>query len=123
MPGTMQKLTIDGITYDCVSDADWTEVFVGVTNSILQTSKGGVVVQETRAREVTGVQISLQKGDRSLLKATIESGKIVNISYTNRDGDRYSGRGQVNTDGRTTMKNVATLSLLPIGDWTEELAG
>jgi hypothetical protein len=122
MPGTMRKLTLDGVSFDCVSDADWTEVFAGFTNSILQTSKGGVVVQETRTREVSGVQISLQKGDRALLKSIIEVGKIIDMSYTNRDGDRYSGRGIVNTDGRTTMRNVATLTLLPIGDWTEELA-
>lgn len=122
MPGTQRKLTLNGIGFDCVSDADWTEVFAGFTNSILQTSSGGVVVQEARAREVTGVQISLQKGDRALLKAMIEEGSVMDISYTNRDGDRYSGRGTVNTDGRTTMKNICTLSLLPIGDWTEELA-
>ena len=122
MPGTMSKLTLDGVSFDCVSDADWTEVFAGFTNSILQTSQGGVVVQETRTREVSGVQVSLQKGDRGQLKGIIENGKIINISYKNRDGDRYSGRGTVNTDGRTTMRNVATLTLLPIGDWTEELA-
>jgi hypothetical protein len=122
MAGTMKKLTINGISFDCVSDADWTEVFAGFTNSILQTSGGGVVVQETRTREVSGVQISLQGGDRTLLKDMIEGGTILDISYTNRDGDRYSGRGTINTDGRTTMKNVATLTLLPIGDWTEELA-
>lgn len=122
MAGTMAKLTLSGIGFDCVSDADWTEVFAGFTNSILQTSGGGVVVQEARVREVTGVQISLQKGDRGLLKAIIEDGNIIDMSYRNRDGDRYSGRGTVNTDGRTTMRNVATLSLLPVGDWTEELA-
>ena len=123
MAGTMKKLTLSGISFDCVSDADWTEVFAGFTNTIMQTSGGGVVVQETRTREVTGVQISLQGGDRALLKSIIEDGEIIDISYTNRDGDRYSGRGTVNTDGRTTMRGIATLSLLPVGDWTEELAG
>ena len=122
MAGTMRKLTISGISFDCVSDADWTEMFAGFTNSILQTSGGGVVVQETRTREVSGVQISLQSGDMSLLKQIIESGQVVDMSYVNRDGDRYSGRGTVNTEGRTTMRGVATLTLLPIGDWTEELA-
>lgn len=122
MAGTMRKLTLNGVSFDCVSDADWTEVFAGFTNTIMQTSRGGVIVQETRAREVTGVQVSLQRGDRTLLKNMIESGDVLDISYTNRDGDRYSGRGTVNTDGRTTMKGVATLSLLPIGDWTEDLA-
>lgn len=122
MPGTMGKLTIEGISFNCVADADWTEVFAGVVNSILNTSGGGVIVQETRVREVTGVQISLQKGERSLLTDLIEGGEELTISYRNRDGDRYSGSGTVNTDGRTTMKNVATLTLLPIGKWTEELA-
>lgn len=122
MPGTMAKLTLDGIGFPCVADADWTEVFTGFTNSVMQTSNGGVIVQESRPREITGVQISVQKGARGLLKAMIEDGKPIKISYRNRDGDRYSGQGTVNTDGRTTMKNVATLSLIPIGDWTEELA-
>lgn len=118
----MKKLTLNGVSFDCVSDADWTEVFAGFTNSIMQTSGGGVVVQESRTREVSGVQISLQSGDRSILKSIIEEGLVIDMSYVNRDGDRYSGRGTVNTDGRTTMKNIATLTLLPIGDWTEELA-
>lgn len=122
MAGTMKKLTLNGVSFDCVSDADWTEVFAGFTNSIMQTSGGGVVVQESRTREVSGVQISLQSGDRSILKSIIEEGLVIDMSYVNRDGDRYSGRGTVNTDGRTTMKNIATLTLLPIGDWTEELA-
>lgn len=122
MPGTMGKLTINGISFNCVADADWTEVFAGTVNSILNTSGGGVIVQETRTREVTGVQISLQKGDRGLLTEMIEGGEELSLSYKNRDGDRYSGSGTVNTDGRTTMKNVATLTLLPIGKWTEELA-
>lgn len=123
MPGTMAKLTLNGISFNCVNDADWTEVFAGVTNSVMETSGGGVIVQETRPREVTGVQVYLTGADRSLLKTMIESGSPIDISYRNRDGDRYSGRGTVNTEGRTTMKNVATLALLPIGDWTEELAG
>lgn len=122
MPGTMAKLTISGISFDCVSDADWTENFSKFTNSILQTSRGGIIVQESKTPEVTGVQVSLQKGDRGLLKAIIDGGQVVEMSYRNRDGDRYSGRGTVNSDGRTTMNNVATLTLLPVGDWTEELA-
>lgn len=122
MAGSMKKLTINGISFDCVGDADWTEVFSNFTNSVMPTTGGGVIVQELRVREVSGVQISLQHGDRSLLKAIIEEGLIVEMSYQNRDGDRYSGRGTVNTDGRTTMKGIATLTLLPIGDWTEELA-
>jgi len=119
--GSLNKLSIDGIPFDVAGDADLSEVFSRYTNSIVPTSGTDTISQEARAREVTGVVVVVKPGDKSLLASIADSGDVVSLSYTHRDGTRYAGQGNINIENNQTMQNRTSMSLLPVGEWTESL--
>jgi hypothetical protein len=120
--GSLNKLSLDGLPFDVAGDADLTEVFSKFTNSVIPHSGGGSIKQETRVREVGGVVIIVKPGDKKLLKDLAESGDEIPMSYINRAGDKYKGDGTFNIENNSTMDNRTSITLLPVGDWTESLA-
>lgn len=120
--GSPNKLAIDGLPFDIAGDSDLSEVFSRFTNTIVPSSGEDSISQEARAREVSGVVIILKKGDKQLLANIADSGDIVSLSYTVRDGSRYAGRGNINIENNQTMQNRTSITLLPVGEWTETLS-
>jgi len=122
--GTIASLSIEGIAFDVTSDADFGEVFSEFTNTMVATSGEGSLSQEKRIRQVDGVVLALQPGDKSILAEFADSGrKDLSMVYVNRNGDVYSGLGSFNIESNKTMKNQANITLLPVGKWTESLNG
>lgn len=122
MPGTQGKLTINSIGFEVISDGDWTEMIAKVKNEIIRTTGKGALSQVLQIPEVSNVQILTLAGDRGILKAMVESKDWLDMSYRDNEGNKYSGSGKCNIEGRTTKDGVTTLTLLPRDDWTETLA-
>lgn len=119
--GSLNKMGIDGLPFDVAGDADLSEMFTSFVNSVIVTSGVGSISQEKRVPEVSSVVLVLKPGDKSLLASIQDSGDAVSLSYTHRDGTRYAGLGTINIEANTTMQNRTTLTLLPVGVWTESL--
>ena len=120
--GSTQSMKINGLPYDVAGDADLTEIFTKFTNSVIPHSGGGSIKQERRVQEVGGVVLIGKPGDKAILKGDSESGVKIPMSYRNAGGDKYKGDGTFNIENNATMDNRISISLLPVGDWTESLA-
>lgn len=118
--GTIVSVSIDSIPYDVAGDADFSKVVSMYENKVIPTSGDGLITQEKRVAEVSGVTLIIKGAqDVSNLKGTAESGLVVPLSFTQRDGVSYQATGTIELENITTKENRASVKLLPIGEWTE----
>jgi hypothetical protein len=120
--GSIRKLTIEGISFRVVGDADFEEIFTNYENSMIPTSGRAMRKMEKRIPAVSGVVLATNGAEKSTLKAFAEQLDDLKISYTNAVGDSRKCQGTIEVENATTMENRTTIQILPSGEWTDFLA-
>ncbi len=120
--GSIRKLTIEGISFDVVADADLEEVVTEFENSMIATSGPGMRKMEKRIPTTSGIVLGTDSAGRATLKAFAERLTDLKISYTKAFGDTRKCQGAIEIENTTTMENRTTIQVLPSGKWTEFLA-
>lgn len=120
--GSIKKVTLNGVTFDVMGDANVSEVGSGVSNEMIPTS--GRMVRKTtkRVQAREGVVLACNGSERELLKALSESSEDFPMSYETAGGDTYRATGVIEFESRETEENRATVTLLPRGEWSTFLA-
>lgn len=120
--GSIRKLTLDGVTYDVMGDADIKEVGSGYENSMLATSGRNILKKVKRVEDRDSVVVACNGAERDALKALADGTKDFPMSYTTAAGDVYRATGTIEFVSRTTAENKAEIKLLPRGTWESFLA-
>jgi hypothetical protein len=122
LPGTPDKLVIDGNTFFYIGDADpgygqpkWQN------NAIPHT--GGTMRQMVRRDTGSNPHKIKADGDElEILKKIAESPESKPISWYNRAGDCYRCTGFINFDTKSAQNGSVDLALFPDNDWEPSIA-
>jgi len=120
--GSIRKLVIEGYPLLVAGDADFAEILTRFENTLIPTSGDAILKQEKRTQDVTDVVLITDGADREKLIEFAEGGETLAMSYTNRAGDIYRFSGSINVDNNQTMESRTTISILPFGARTANLA-
>ncbi len=120
--GSIKKVTLNGVTYDVMADANVSEVGGGTANDMLPTSGRNVRKTTKRVQTREGIILACNGSERELLQALSESDGDFPMSYETAGGDTYRATGVIEFESRETEENRATVTLLPRGEWSTFLA-
>ena len=121
--GSIRKLTIEGIPFDVMADANFSEVFSQYEVEVIATSGKGMKKFTKRVPTVEGVVLGTSGADRERLKAWNEGLADLKFSYTNAAGDTAKAQGHFNIESNESEENRTTITLMPTsGNWTVFLA-
>lgn len=115
--GSIGKLTIEGIPFNVMGDANFNEVFTEYENELIPTSGEPMLVQKKRIAQVENVILGTNAADRESLRSFNDSLDELKMSYTNAEGATAKAQGKINIDGNETENNRTTLTLLPKKPW------
>jgi len=116
--GSLRKLTIEGISYNVASDANFTEMLTSFENSMIASSGKNMRKMVKRVKTVEGVVLLTNADERIALIAVAESIDDLKLSYTNAAGDTYKAEGTIEIEAHETEENKTNCIMLPRGDWT-----
>ncbi len=121
--GSIREFSINGIPFQVMSDANFTEKPSEYENEAVATS-GEHMIKKTRIAQVLeSVTLGTSAADRNLLAGFADSTEHHRCSYINAAGDSYRNAAvAINIEGNETESNTTTLSIQPVEKWTVALA-
>jgi len=120
--GSIRKLTIEGIPFDVMADANFSEVFSNYENEVIPTSGKGMRRMVKRVPVIEGVVLATSGADRERLRSFNTQLGDVKYSYTNAAGDTAKASGTFNIENNESEANRTTITLMPADEWTVFLA-
>jgi len=114
--GTLRKIVLDSTNFNASGDIDTTQNQTTV-NTAEATSGDVMHVITKQVASLDSVTVSCDGLDYALLKGLHDKLAPFAMSIVTADGDTFTSTGRINIEGRTTANNVATVQLLPDGDW------
>lgn len=122
LAGTPLKLVLDGVSFDVMADANFSEAGSHWENTSVATSGRNVRKMTRRPEMRENVVVACNGAERTLLKEFAERTEDFSMSYTTAGGDVYSAVGWIEFATRETEENRATLQLHPRNGWEEFVA-
>lgn len=116
--GTLKNVTIDGISYDAIADADVTQIISRFTNESIASSGRKMLKKTVRPQTREGIVIICNPSEADVLKNLADSTRNnIPLSYTLADGSVYTAEGWIEFESVTTMENRGTLKMYEKTDW------
>jgi len=120
--GSIIRVSINGVSYDALSDADF-----GVTpsrwkNEAVATSGRAIRKRTRQVEDVKSVTIACNGDERVALKSYAENQIDVTLSYTTAAGDTYRAQGWIDFETWNNQDNKATLTMFPRQTWDSFIA-
>jgi hypothetical protein len=122
LPGTPEKLVIDGNTFFFMGDADpaygkpkWAITPLPHTGGTMHQ----MVRQDTGT---TGNAIKVNGDELVILKELAERSDSYSIMWQNRAGDQYRCTGKITYDTVSAQNGRTDVTVYPDDDWTEIIA-
>ena len=120
--GSIRKLTLDGVTFDVLGDANFSETVSAYESEAVPTSGVNIRKMTKRAKIVESVVVGANGAERDQLKALAERTTDFPMSYETAGGDVFRAQGWIEFENRETEENRASLQLHPRADWTSFIA-
>lgn len=120
--GSIRKLTLDGVTYDVLGDANFSETGSGFESDAVPTSGDNIHKMTKRAKKVEGVVVGCNGTERDALEALADRTTDFPMSYETASGDVYRAQGWIEFENRETEENRASIQLHPRKKWTSFIA-
>jgi hypothetical protein len=118
LPGTPEKLVLDGNTFFYTADADPAFGQSKWQNNALATTGGTVRQMVRRDTGSTGHTVKANTEELEILRGLMEKRDNFPIAWYNRAGDCYRCTGFINFDTASAQNGSVELSLFPEDDWT-----
>lgn len=115
--GSIRKVTLDGITFDALGDANIKEVGSKWENTSIVTSGRNVRKMMKRSEDREGITLAANGVERDMLKDLAERTTDFPMSYTTASGDTYKASGWIEFESRETETNTATIKMIPRDGW------
>lgn len=114
--GTPRRVTLDGVTFNVASDANFVQTPPVTTEGVRHT--GGTMMKKTlEVGQVESVTLIVTSSQNAQLEELAKRNVNFPMSYELGSGDVYRGVGQINLDNRETEENRRDVTLIPDGDW------
>jgi len=111
--GSPVSVTLDGVTFDLVGDANFSQMKGKYTNEEIVTS-GKIIQKKTlRAQKTESVNIQANGEEAELLKQLSERIENYPISYELAGGDIFKAVGFINFESHDTEAGVAVIQMTP----------
>ena len=120
--GSIRNVTINGVTYDVLADANFSETGSRFENEGIATSGETIRKMTRRVPQVESVIVKAAGADKERLKGIADGIDDVSMSYETAAGDVYRATGFIEFENRETEENRATLTMIPRQDWRAFLA-
>lgn len=120
--GSLRKVTLDGVTYRVMADANIDEIGSGFETSGVPTSGGTMFKKMRRVQERTGVVLACNGMERDQLKALSDRLTTYPMSYETASGDVFRATGMIEFEKRETEEGKASIKMIPEGEWQSFLA-
>lgn len=111
--GTPRKVTLDGTTFDVMSDANFTEMGSQYEKEGIATSGRTMQKRTKRSKTVESVTLACNGDERALLEELDERLDNFPISYENASEDVYRTDGFISFEQRETETFAATITMHP----------
>lgn len=111
--GTPEKVTLDGITFDVMGDANFSAIKGRFENENVPTSGKNVQKKTARSQNVESVTLQCNAEEAELLKELSERKSAFPMSYETAAGDVFRSNGGINFGSHETESGTATVTLLP----------
>ncbi|MDR1287998.1 MAG: hypothetical protein LBK08_10350 [Treponema sp.] len=118
LPGTPEKLVLDGNTFFYMADADPAYGQPEWQNNGLPHSGGTMRQMVRRDTGSTGHTVKANGDELQILKSLQERPENFPIAWYNRAGDCYRCTGFINFDTASAQNGSVELALFPENDWT-----
>lgn len=115
--GSIRKLTLDGITFDVMSDANLSKTGSQFENDRIATSGKSFKKMTKRVTKVESVVIKLNVDEDEILEGLAERLEDFPMSYTTASGSVYRAVGSIEYESFETMENRGTVQLHPSTTW------
>ena len=115
--GSIRKLTLNGVTYDVMHDANINEIGSGYENTAIPTSGRNIRKMAKRVQLRESVIVAANGNERDALHALADGGADFPMAYTTAAGDVYHATGFIEFVKRETEENRAELKLIPRTKW------
>jgi hypothetical protein len=122
LPGTPEKLVIDGNTFFYTADADPAYGQSKWQNNALAHTGGTMRQMVRRDTGSTGHTVKVNGDELEILRGIMEDPDSKPIAWYNRAGDCYRCTGFISFDTASAQNGSVELSLYPDDDWTPFLA-
>ena len=115
--GTLRGVTLDGVAFNVMGDADISEMGGGVEVEMIPTSGPAMKKMTRRNQTRESVVLSCSDAERELLQELSERIADFPMSYSVASGSAYFADGGIEFESRTTAENRATIKMLPRNQW------
>ena len=114
--GTPRKITIDGITFDVMRDANFSEMGSANEKEAIATSGRTLQKITKRSKSVESITIACNGFEKDVLEELDARLENFPMSYVTAGGDVYRTVGFIWFENRETETNAATIQMHPAED-------
>lgn len=114
--GTPRKVTLDGVTYNVASDANFSQT-PPVSNEGVRHTGGTLIKKTLMVGQVESVTLIVNGAQNASLEELADRNVNFPMSYELASGDVYRAVGQINLDNRETEETRRDITLIPDGGW------
>lgn len=114
--GTPRKVTLDGITFDVMADANFSEMGSGNEKEAVPTSGRTLQKVTKRSKSVESITLACNGDEREVLEELDNRTENFPMSYENSSGDVYRAVGFIWFENRETETTSATIQMHPAED-------
>ena len=115
--GSIRKLTLDGISFDVMADANFNKTGSSTENDRIPTSGKSFKKMTKRVQKVESVVIKVNTDEDEILEGLADRLEDFPMSYTKADGSVYRATGSIEYESSETMENRGTVQLHPSDGW------
>jgi hypothetical protein len=120
--GTLRKVKVAGLVFNCAADADINELLSLYENSAVNHSSGAAQKKVRRASTRESVVLITSASERSLLEEIANRFDFYALVYIDAEGNEYQSNGFIQIEGNTTQENRTTIQMIPSKEWVTFLA-
>lgn len=111
--GSIRKVTLDGVTFNAMGDANLSQIKGAFTNESLPTSGKNVQKKTRRPQNVESVNLQCDSEEAELIKALSERTSNFPMSYQVANGDVFRAVGFINFENHDTENGTAAIVMMP----------
>lgn len=111
--GSVKKVTLNGLTFNVMADANFNQVKGKFTTEAVPTSGGNIMQKTFRPQNVESVNLQCNAQEAEQLKELSEIASNFPMSYETAGSDVFRAVGTIDYEGHDTEKGVAVIKMLP----------
>ena len=117
MPGTIRKMTVEGISFLVPADANFSFKPSEYNNEAIATS-GETIYKKTKVSPTLDMELIVNPTEMDVLVSYASQLGSLKISVVDAEGYTMRAEAQISIESYEKAENKAKLTVLPKGGWT-----